>query len=76
MLLTRHCVCVCLGCVCSIYLESPGGVGFSYTLDGNYTTGDNQVAADNLVFMEGFFAECTSVGDRAVVWVMSHLSGV
>ena len=42
----------------SIYLESPSGVGFSYTLDGNYSTGDNRTAASNLAFLEGFFKQC------------------
>ena len=38
-----------------IYLEAPAGVGFSYSLDGNYTTGDDAVAADNYRFLLAFF---------------------
>ena len=44
----------------SIYLETPSGVGFSYSLNGNYTTGDADTAASNLKFLEGFFAACTA----------------
>eukprot|EP01132_Coremiostelium_polycephalum_P002508 gene2508-3106_t len=37
-----------------LYLESPAGVGFSFSNDGNYTTGDDQTAADNLQVLAGF----------------------
>lgn len=41
-----------------LYLEAPAGVGFSYSLDNNYTTSDNQTASDNfmalLMFMKYF----------------------
>eukprot|EP01087_Luapelamoeba_hula_P011741 TRINITY_DN3232_c0_g1_i1.p1 TRINITY_DN3232_c0_g1~~TRINITY_DN3232_c0_g1_i1.p1 ORF type:complete len:485 (-),score=39.37 TRINITY_DN3232_c0_g1_i1:169-1563(-) len=37
-----------------IYVEAPCGVGFSYALDGNYTTGDDDTAADNLQFVLGW----------------------
>ncbi|XP_070575245.1 lysosomal protective protein-like isoform X2 [Ptychodera flava] len=39
-----------------IYLESPAGVGFSYSDDGNYTTDDDQVAEDNYQALKSFFA--------------------
>lgn len=38
-----------------IYVEAPAGVGFSYALDGNYTTGDDQTSLDNYNFLQGFF---------------------
>jgi len=38
-----------------IYLESPSGVGFSYSDNGNYLTGDNDTAAGNYNFLLGFF---------------------
>ncbi|CAH8865479.1 unnamed protein product [Trichobilharzia szidati] len=41
-----------------LYLESPAGVGFSYSLDGNVTTDDDQTALNNhhalLHFLEKF----------------------
>eukprot|EP01125_Pyxidicula_operculata_P016464 TRINITY_DN5670_c0_g1_i3.p1 TRINITY_DN5670_c0_g1~~TRINITY_DN5670_c0_g1_i3.p1 ORF type:complete len:360 (+),score=70.91 TRINITY_DN5670_c0_g1_i3:1548-2627(+) len=37
-----------------IYIEAPCGVGYSYATNGNYTTGDNQTAADNLAFVKTF----------------------
>lgn len=40
-----------------LYLEAPAGVGFSYALDGNYTTGDDDVAANNYRFLLGFFEQ-------------------
>lgn len=38
-----------------IYLESPAGVGFSYTDDGNDATDDDITAADNLLALKSFF---------------------
>lgn len=41
-----------------IFLESPAGVGFSYSRNGNYSTGDDDVAAHNYAFLLGFFEVC------------------
>ncbi|GAB1599618.1 lysosomal protective protein-like [Argonauta hians] len=38
-----------------LYLESPAGVGFSYSDDKNYTTSDDQVALNNLAAVKSFF---------------------
>jgi hypothetical protein len=39
-----------------IFLESPAGVGFSYSnTSSDYTTDDNRTAADNVVFLQQFF---------------------
>jgi carboxypeptidase C (cathepsin A) len=38
-----------------IWLESPTGVGFSWSSGGNYTTGDDQTAEDNYQFLLQFF---------------------
>jgi serine carboxypeptidase-like clade 1 len=38
-----------------IFLETPLGVGFSYSDDGNYTTNDNRTADLNLAFLQGWF---------------------
>ncbi|XP_019954352.2 lysosomal protective protein [Paralichthys olivaceus] len=38
-----------------LYLESPAGVGYSYSDDLNYKTNDNQVAADNYAALQSFF---------------------
>ena len=35
-----------------VFLESPAGVGFSYTTDGNMTTGDDQVGRKKWKFYE------------------------
>ncbi|KAM3923061.1 lysosomal protective protein-like [Leptodactylus fuscus] len=38
-----------------LYLESPAGVGFSYSDDKEYTTGDAQTAKDNYMALKDFF---------------------
>jgi serine carboxypeptidase-like clade 2 len=38
-----------------IYLESPSGVGFSFSQNGDYLTGDNATAAGNYQFLLNFF---------------------
>jgi carboxypeptidase C (cathepsin A) len=38
-----------------VYVESPCGVGFSQSLDQNYTTGDDDVAKDSYVFVHHLF---------------------
>uniref|UniRef100_A0A0B7B8G6 Carboxypeptidase n=1 Tax=Arion vulgaris TaxID=1028688 RepID=A0A0B7B8G6_9EUPU len=38
-----------------IYLESPAGVGFSYSDDRNYTTDDDDVARNNHLALQDFF---------------------
>ncbi|BFZ00614.1 hypothetical protein BsWGS_03652 [Bradybaena similaris] len=38
-----------------IYLESPAGVGFSYSADKNYSTDDDDVARNNLLALQDFF---------------------
>ncbi|CAH1270156.1 CTSA [Branchiostoma lanceolatum] len=38
-----------------LYLESPAGVGFSYSDDQNYTTNDDEVAEDNYLALKDFF---------------------
>uniref|UniRef100_A0A646QCJ4 Carboxypeptidase n=1 Tax=Hemiscolopendra marginata TaxID=943146 RepID=A0A646QCJ4_9MYRI len=38
-----------------VYLEAPAGVGFSYSLDKNYKTNDDQVSLDNYVALQSFF---------------------
>ncbi|XP_041375528.1 lysosomal protective protein-like [Gigantopelta aegis] len=40
-----------------LFLEAPVGVGFSYSDDKNYTTGDDQVAFDNHMALKDFFAK-------------------
>ncbi|XP_078457861.1 lysosomal protective protein-like [Lampetra planeri] len=40
-----------------LYLEAPAGVGFSYSADKNYTTGDDQVSMDNYLALKSFFAK-------------------
>lgn len=38
-----------------IYLESPAGVGYSYSDDGDYATDDDQVSENNLAALKSFF---------------------
>ncbi|XP_069099611.1 lysosomal protective protein-like [Pleurodeles waltl] len=38
-----------------LYLESPAGVGFSYSDDKNYATNDTEVAVDNYLALKEFF---------------------
>ncbi|XP_075702673.1 lysosomal protective protein-like [Rhinoderma darwinii] len=38
-----------------LYLESPAGVGFSFSDDKNYKTGDTQAAQDNYMALKDFF---------------------
>ncbi|CAH1270301.1 CTSA [Branchiostoma lanceolatum] len=40
-----------------VYLESPAGVGFSYSTDKDYATSDDQVATDNLAALKSFFVK-------------------
>lgn len=40
-----------------LYVESPAGVGYSYSDDKNYTTNDDQVAEDNYKALLSFFAK-------------------
>ncbi|XP_035483284.1 cathepsin A-like [Scophthalmus maximus] len=43
-----------------LYLESPAGVGFSYSDDHQYKTNDSQVADDNYQALQSFFAKFPS----------------
>ncbi|CAI4224220.1 unnamed protein product [Auanema sp. JU1783] len=38
-----------------VYIESPAGVGFSYALDGNITTNDDQTSLENYEAVKEFF---------------------
>lgn len=40
-----------------LYVESPAGVGYSYSDDKNYATDDDQVADDNYEALQSFFAK-------------------
>uniref|UniRef100_A0A4W3GKW3 Carboxypeptidase n=1 Tax=Callorhinchus milii TaxID=7868 RepID=A0A4W3GKW3_CALMI len=40
-----------------LYLESPAGVGYSYSDNGNYTTSDTEVAEDNYLALQDFFTK-------------------
>ncbi|XP_074067489.1 lysosomal protective protein-like [Macrotis lagotis] len=43
-----------------LYLESPAGVGYSYSSRQNYKTSDQQVAADNYQALQSFFTKFPS----------------
>ncbi|VDO51358.1 unnamed protein product [Haemonchus placei] len=38
-----------------VYIESPAGVGYSYSTDGNITTNDDQTSLENYEAVKGFF---------------------
>ncbi|PIO65566.1 serine carboxypeptidase [Teladorsagia circumcincta] len=38
-----------------VYIESPAGVGYSYSTDGNITTNDDQTSLENYVAVKQFF---------------------
>ncbi|XP_072403706.1 lysosomal protective protein-like [Chiloscyllium punctatum] len=40
-----------------LYLESPAGVGFSYSDDQNYATNDDEVAENNYLALQDFFSK-------------------
>ncbi|XP_035389366.1 lysosomal protective protein [Electrophorus electricus] len=40
-----------------LYLESPAGVGYSYSDDKQYATNDDQVAEDNYLALQSFFTK-------------------
>lgn len=40
-----------------LYLESPAGVGYSYSDDKNYATDDDEVAEDNYKALQSFFVK-------------------
>ncbi|KAM9817170.1 lysosomal protective protein [Neosynchiropus ocellatus] len=40
-----------------LYIESPAGVGYSYSDDKNYATNDDEVAADNYKALQSFFTK-------------------
>ncbi|XP_036399622.1 cathepsin A-like isoform X1 [Megalops cyprinoides] len=40
-----------------LYLESPAGVGYSYSDDGQYKTDDDEVADNNYLALQSFFAK-------------------
>lgn len=47
-----------------LYLEAPAGVGYSFVENGDYTTGDDQVAADNHAFLAAFIASYPEYAGR------------
>eukprot|EP01114_Cavostelium_apophysatum_P010762 TRINITY_DN2487_c0_g1_i1.p1 TRINITY_DN2487_c0_g1~~TRINITY_DN2487_c0_g1_i1.p1 ORF type:complete len:455 (-),score=74.19 TRINITY_DN2487_c0_g1_i1:20-1384(-) len=48
-----------------IYLESPAGVGFSYSPDSSdYTVGDKRTANDAYIFLQKFFKEFPQFSDQ------------
>ncbi|VDM47375.1 unnamed protein product [Toxocara canis] len=40
-----------------VYIESPAGVGYSYSTDGNITTNDDQTSLENYEAVKAFFGE-------------------
>jgi len=40
-----------------LYIEAPAGVGYSYSDDGNYVTGDHETAKNNYAAVKSFFSK-------------------
>ncbi|MFT7816837.1 lysosomal protective protein-like [Arapaima gigas] len=56
-----------------LYLESPAGVGFSYSTSGNYQISDPQVAEDNYEALQQFFLKFPSfTGNDFYVFAESY----
>ncbi|XP_034045441.1 lysosomal protective protein isoform X2 [Thalassophryne amazonica] len=47
-----------------LYLEAPAGVGYSYSDDKKYKTDDDQVAEDNFLALQSFFAKFPNFTDN------------
>ncbi|XP_002735966.3 lysosomal protective protein-like, partial [Saccoglossus kowalevskii] len=59
-----------------LYLESPAGVGYSYSDDGNYTTDDDQVADDNYAALKSFFKKYPSYAENPLFIFGESYGGV
>jgi len=59
-----------------IYLESPAGVGFSYSSNKNYSTSDDEVAMDNYAAIKSFFTEYPEFARRAFFLTGESYAGV
>ncbi|XP_077982198.1 lysosomal protective protein-like isoform X2 [Glandiceps talaboti] len=59
-----------------LYLESPAGVGFSYSDDGKYATDDDQVVEDNYQALKSFFEVYTSLKNLPLFIMGEDYGGV
>uniref|UniRef100_A0A7E4V8B1 Carboxypeptidase n=1 Tax=Panagrellus redivivus TaxID=6233 RepID=A0A7E4V8B1_PANRE len=59
-----------------VYIESPAGVGFSYSTDGNTQTNDKQTAAENYEAVKQFFGKHPSFRNHSVFIMGESYGGV
>jgi len=58
-----------------VFLESPAGVGFSFSDDASdYTVGDNRTAADSYAFLQGFLARYPQYA-KSPFWISGESYG-
>lgn len=59
----------------TLYIESPAGVGFSYSnTPSDYNTGDNQTAYDNYIFLQKWFQVFTTYQSNDL-WITGESYG-
>lgn len=59
-----------------VYIESPAGVGFSYSTDGNTEANDKQTAAENYEAIKQFFAKHPGFRNHSVFIMGESYGGV
>lgn len=59
-----------------VYIESPAGVGYSYSTNGNITTSDDQTSLENYNAVKAFFEEFPSFRNHKVFIMGESYGGV
>jgi len=59
-----------------LYMEAPAGVGFSYSDDGEYNTGDSEVANANYAALKNFFKKFPEYDGRSFFITGESYAGV
>lgn len=59
-----------------LYLEAPAGVGYSYSDDGDYNTGDSEVANANYAALKNFFKKFPEYANRTFFITGESYGGV
>ncbi|CAG9534963.1 unnamed protein product [Cercopithifilaria johnstoni] len=59
-----------------VYLESPAGVGYSYSTNGNVKTNDKKTAEENYVAIKAFFKAFTNFRNHSVYIMGESYGGI
>ncbi|XP_071814049.1 lysosomal protective protein-like [Apostichopus japonicus] len=59
-----------------LYIESPAGVGFSYTPDGNVTTSDDEITDDHFTALLDFYKKYPALKSNELFLIGESYSGV